>query len=251
MNNDVSKSPGIYIATIKSKTPMPVTRDTRYVNTCAKVNNKNVKVGKASNLHSRRNNYWKDFDQDNVIFTPVALLTETALAERMIMKALAQYRMRSPKGRKTEWLEGISVREARKVVLTVLKTSDISYQLNNDSPKGMVLSQGPVQGNKPHAVERYVPTESQPSRKDQMTKKTKADYGGIYQIARIPRSMKPHNAESWSKLEALASSAANGKMNFAQMAKAVEGHKSGTGTASDAPQFVTYCIRSGWLRRTE
>ena len=129
MTNDIPKAPGIYIATINSRIPMPVTRDLRYVNTCAKVTNKNVKVGKAISLYGRRKNYWKDFDQENVIFTPMALLTDVVLAERLIKVELDQYRMKSPKGRKMEWLEGISFKEVQKIIITTLRKSSISYQL--------------------------------------------------------------------------------------------------------------------------
>ncbi len=41
------------------------------------------------------------------------------------MDELAQYRMTSPKGRKLEWLEGISFEEVRKIVVTTLEKSGI------------------------------------------------------------------------------------------------------------------------------
>lgn len=79
--------------------------------------------------------------------------------------------------------------------------------------------------------------------------KSKDDYEGIYHIVRRPQSRKPHNAESWAKIESLAASELDGKMDFERIALAVRGHSSGTETAPHAYQFVTYCIRSGWLRQ--
>ena len=64
----VSTDSGIYVARIHSKIPMPVTRDKRYVEICAKVDCSNVKIGKAKNLAARQKDYWKDFDEENVKF---------------------------------------------------------------------------------------------------------------------------------------------------------------------------------------
>ena len=72
--NNIPTSSGIYVARIYSTTPMPVTRDKRYVEICAKVDKNNVKVGKAKNLSVRQRNYWKDFDENNVEFIPLALV---------------------------------------------------------------------------------------------------------------------------------------------------------------------------------
>jgi len=82
-----------------------------------------------------------------------------------------------------------------------------------------------------------------------MIRKTKADYEGIYQIARTPGSLKSHNATSWSKIEALAKTAIDGKMDFDRMVLAVNEHESGAESAPHPHQFVTYCIKSGWLAR--
>ncbi len=111
MSKVTHKKSGIYIVTLNTELPMPVTRDKRYVDICAKVDNTNVKIGKAKNLAGRVQNYWKDFDKENVNFTPIALLEEIVVAEGLIKKKLVHYRMNSPKGGKLEWLAGIDAEE--------------------------------------------------------------------------------------------------------------------------------------------
>ena len=59
---------------------MPVTRDPRYVETCAKVNRANIKVGKAKDLALRESNYWKEFDEENVLFEPLVEQTRELVA---------------------------------------------------------------------------------------------------------------------------------------------------------------------------
>ena len=116
---------GIYIVQLLNEEPMPVTRDVRYVNICAKVNKDNIKIGKAKNFAVRHKNYIKDFDQQNVIFKPIVELDDIDTAEKLIFKALDKYRKKSPKGRKLEWLEGISFQEAKDIVLEILKKEDL------------------------------------------------------------------------------------------------------------------------------
>ena len=98
---------GIYVAVLLTETLMPVTRDPRYVATCARVNNGHVKIGKAQSFERRKLNYWADFDQDNIDFIPIARLQEIDSAETAIKRRLDSYRLRSPKGGKMDWLVGI------------------------------------------------------------------------------------------------------------------------------------------------
>ena len=113
---------------------MPVTRDCRYVETCARVNKDNVKVGKAENFEMRRSNYWKDFGQENVVFEPVARLSDVKTAERLILRALKEHRKLSPKGGKLEWLEGISFAQVRSIVFSVLDENGVNYvPVENDT----------------------------------------------------------------------------------------------------------------------
>ena len=123
MNNNS----GIYIVQLLNEKLMPVTRDSRYVDSCAKVNRLNIKVGKAKDFTIRRSNYWKDFDAENIVFEPLAELEDIKTAERAILRALRAYRKISPKGGKLEWLEGISYEDAKSIVFTTLERDGIEY----------------------------------------------------------------------------------------------------------------------------
>src|SRR5687767_4744409 len=90
-------APGIYIAVLRSDRLVPVTQDPRYVETCARVNALNIKVGKAGDLSIRERNYWDDFGEENVVFLPVAKTEETQRAETAILRKLHRYRKASPK----------------------------------------------------------------------------------------------------------------------------------------------------------
>ena len=118
---------GIYIVQLLNETPMPVTRDPRYVDKCAKVNKSNVKVGKAKDFEGRRSNYWKDFDKHNVVFEPLAYLNDIKTAERLVLRALKQYRKLSPKGGRLEWLEGVTYEKAKSIVFKTLEAEAINY----------------------------------------------------------------------------------------------------------------------------
>ena len=125
---DVPEAPGIYLVSLLTETPMPVTRDKRYVDSCGRVNKSNLKIGKAVNLAQRRKNYWKDFDAHNVQFEPLAIMQEIVQAESQIKAALQGYRTRSPKGGLMEWLEGISRNEVIKIVFNALDSSGCEYK---------------------------------------------------------------------------------------------------------------------------
>lgn len=119
---------GIYIAFLLTENYMPVTRDPRYVDTCAKVNNQNVKIGKTVNLERRKQDYWKDFDAHNVEFIPIALLNDIDRAEDAIKKRLDQYRLVSPKGGKMDWLTGIDPMSVVRASYDVLESGAFKYQ---------------------------------------------------------------------------------------------------------------------------
>ena len=118
---------GIYIVQLLNDEPMPVTRDPRYVDICAKVNKTNIKIGKAKDFEGRRSNYWKDFDEHNVIFEPLAYLEDIKTAEKIVLRALKQYRKLSPKGGRLEWLEGVSYEKAKSIVFYALQTEGVKY----------------------------------------------------------------------------------------------------------------------------
>ena len=120
---------GIYIALLHTQQLMPVTRDPRYVDKCAKVNNKNVKVGKAKSFKTREKNYWKDFDEKNVEFIPIALLEDISRAETAIKKRLDHYRLLSPKGSKMDWLVGIDPNDVVHAAYEALSAGDFEYKV--------------------------------------------------------------------------------------------------------------------------
>ena len=127
-----STTSGIYVAYIHSEKYMPVTRDKRYVDTCARVNKTNVKIGKAKNFKNRHLDYCRDFDKENVEFIPLAGLLEIDLAERAILKKLHEYRLRSPKGGLMDWLENVDVPLVVKIVYEVLESEGFEFRaLNN------------------------------------------------------------------------------------------------------------------------
>lgn len=119
---------GIYIAFLLTEKFMPVTRDPRYVDTCAKVNNQNVKIGKTINLKRRKQDYWKDFDAHNVEFIPIALLDDIDRAEDAIKKRLDRYRLISPKGGKMDWLTGIDPMSVVQASYDALESGAFKYQ---------------------------------------------------------------------------------------------------------------------------
>jgi hypothetical protein len=98
----------IYVATLRSNEFVPVTQDMRYVETCARVNCLNVKVGKARNLALRERNYWKDFGTDNVSFVAIAATQDIQAAETAVLQRLKSFRKRSPKARMIDWLRDIT-----------------------------------------------------------------------------------------------------------------------------------------------
>lgn len=121
-------SSGIYVALLLTDRLMPVTRDPRYVDHCARVNNKNVKVGKARNFSTREKNYWSDFDPENVEFIPIASLADIQGAETAILRRLDAYRVISPKGGKMDWLERIEADAVVKAAYDVLDAGSFDYQ---------------------------------------------------------------------------------------------------------------------------
>lgn len=83
-----------------------------------------------------------------------------------------------------------------------------------------------------------------------MIKKSKSDYEGKYRIKNSPVRSTQHNAASWAEIEKVVS-AAGGVADFDTLSIAVKDHKSGTETAPHPYQFITYCIRQGWLVRAD
>jgi hypothetical protein len=121
------KKSGIYIVQLRNEDLMPVTRDPRFIEVCAKVNRANIKVGKSKDFATRKINYWKEFDEENVIFEPLVELDNIVTAETAILRALKQYRKLSPKGGRLEWLEGISYEATKRIVFATLDEQGINF----------------------------------------------------------------------------------------------------------------------------
>lgn len=119
---------GIYIATLHSDEFVPVTRDARYVEVCARVNHSNVKIGKAIDLAKRETDYWRDFGRKNVSFIPIAKTDLPVEAERVAREALRSYRLRSPKNGLMDWLENISADEVVEKILSAMVEAEIPYE---------------------------------------------------------------------------------------------------------------------------
>lgn len=124
---------GIFIVELLNKKSMPVTRDKRYIDDCAKVSRLNIKVGKTIDFTKREQDYFKDFDQENVIFTPLAKMDITQKNKKgikpktAILRRLKSYQMKSPKNGQLEWLENISTDKVIKTIFSVLK-EDFKYE---------------------------------------------------------------------------------------------------------------------------
>ncbi len=128
LNAPASGDSGIYIAILLTDQYLPVTRDPRYTATCARVNNQNVKVGKARSFRVRESNYWQDFDQPNVEFIPIARLAEIDRAETAILRRLDTFRLLSPKRSKMDWLAGITPAEVVRIAYAILDKNGFDYQ---------------------------------------------------------------------------------------------------------------------------
>lgn len=71
-------------------------------------------------------------------------------------------------------------------------------------------------------------------------------YAGSISLARRPARLAPHNLATWRVIEAILD--ARQVADFWDLAVAVRGHKR-FGTENATPQeFVSYCIRRGWLK---
>ena len=129
MPNVVAPAAGLYIVEPLNASPISVNaNDPRMADRCLHVVRGYIKVGKTNSLASRERGYCKVFGPDNVRFRALALLEETRVAERCLLRALGQYRQRGPAGRRTEWLLGITAQEAAAVAYEHLSASALQHQ---------------------------------------------------------------------------------------------------------------------------
>lgn len=121
---------GLYIVTLNNEEPISVNaNDPRLADKCIRASRLNCKFGKAKNLALRRENYCKVFGSDNVNFRPIAITTEIGIAEKLVLNALASWRVRGRTGRKNEWLIGISDSDVERIALEVLVESGIPFEI--------------------------------------------------------------------------------------------------------------------------
>lgn len=121
-------STGMYIVTLRNSEPISVNaQDPRMADRCIKVTSANCKVGKAKSFEARERNYFKTFGQANVVFRPIAITDQLVVAEKAVLTALRQWRIRSNAGRMTEWLAGISAADAQALALDALRDARIIF----------------------------------------------------------------------------------------------------------------------------
>jgi hypothetical protein len=121
---------GLYIVTLNNDEPISVNaNDPRIAHKCIRVSRLNCKFGKAKSLARRRDNYCKVFGTQNVNFRVIVLTQDIEVAERLVLKALAQWRIRGNTGRKNEWLVGISATEVEHIAIDSLRAVGIPFAL--------------------------------------------------------------------------------------------------------------------------
>lgn len=119
---------GLYIVTLNNETPLSVNaNDPRIAHKCIHVTRANCKFGKAKSLARRRENYCKVFGRANVNFRPIALTSDIGPAERLVLSALGEWRVRGSTGRKNEWLVRIAETEVERIALATLSSAGIAF----------------------------------------------------------------------------------------------------------------------------
>jgi len=83
-----------------------------------------------------------------------------------------------------------------------------------------------------------------------MARQNSEDYAGNYRIKNTPSRLVRHNEITWKKIEVVVM-ANGGRASFDELCFASKHHQHGSKSANHPYQFVTYCIRSGWLERVK
>lgn len=119
---------GIYVVTLSNLHPISVNAQNRKIaDLCIKVTAANCKIGRANNFSARERNYWRTFGKQNVLFRPIALMPDPQMAERVILAALKEWRIRGRTGRLTEWLLGIPAADAEQRAIDAMRSVQIRY----------------------------------------------------------------------------------------------------------------------------
>ena len=123
---------GLYIVTLNNEQAISVNaNDPRIAHKCIQVSRLNCKFGKAKSLARRRENYGKVFGAGNVNFRAIALTPDIGAAERLVLRALAEWRVRGRTGRRNEWLVGISDAEVERIAFSTLEAAGIAFSLTD------------------------------------------------------------------------------------------------------------------------
>ena len=69
------------------------------------------------------------FGAGNVNFRIIALTADIGAAERIVLDALGQWRVRGATGRKNEWLVGVDGDEVERIALATLEAAGIGFPL--------------------------------------------------------------------------------------------------------------------------
>jgi hypothetical protein len=223
-----NSSTGIYIAY-----PTTDTLKRTYRGHKSFVNSRHTKVGiTKDSFRSRQSEYMRTFDGE-IKFIPLAAISPADLPalETVILTKIR--RIFSTVGNTREWFDTQDRESIVKIIDSVLCESRLTTTESSE-PRDLEKDRrpsSPAFSNIPHK-----------------TKRSKQDYEGIYRIKSSPSRMAGHNATSWRKLENTLR-VSDGKAHFDQLAAAVRDHRHGTKSANHPYQFITYCIRSGWLER--
>ena len=78
-----------------------------------------------------------------------------------------------------------------------------------------------------------------------MKAETLEKYQGYYKIVKEPRSLKPHNKQSWIKIKNLLNT--KEKASFDELPITVKGHLHNGELPDNEYRFIIYCIKSNWL----
>jgi hypothetical protein len=123
-------SSGLYLVTLASEELISTqTHDARRAADALKVNCENIKLGRARLLAGLEEAYTRTFGKGNPTLHPIARVAPRHLeaAVQLAKIALWNYRVRSPRGRRTEWVKGIGFEDVRQRIINELHESSIPF----------------------------------------------------------------------------------------------------------------------------
>lgn len=132
---------GLYLVTLNNETPISTNaRDRRVADRAIQVRRGDIKVGKAENLTRRHGNYIRNFGRDNVNFFVLAYIPDGKpdrhRAECAVFDCFRPFRIRGTTGRLNEWMNGVSVSDARAIALEALRDAGIEHLVVPEEGEG-------------------------------------------------------------------------------------------------------------------